>query len=126
MNSKPERVPIADSEQKQLFSRQGTDETPEPRCEDVHIRNFDIERVYDLTLKVRDEDGLSFANQYHLTPGKTVSELDRLPPGYYVVEATINDRRSDMTVCEIGLTPAKTVLVEIGNGTVSITEGLYK
>lgn len=121
-----EHPPTADSEQRQLFTATETDETPEPQSEDIHLRNFDVERTYDLTLKVRDGDGLMFANRYHLTPGKTVSELDRLPPGEYIVQATINGHRTELTVCEIGATPEKLALVEVGNGTVSVTEGVYQ
>lgn len=42
--------------------------------EEIHIRNFDVRRAYDLTIKVRDGQELIFANRYYLTPGKTVRE----------------------------------------------------
>jgi hypothetical protein len=108
-----------------VFTDLQSTDSSDQRSEEVHIRNFDVERTYSLTLTLRDEDGLVFANRYHLKPGKAVSELDRLPPGKYVVHAKLNGRRHEFAVCEINESPAKTVLVELGNGTVSVTEGLY-
>lgn len=101
------------------------DDPVERQSEEIHIRNFDFRRAYDLTVEVRDEQGLVFANRYHLTPGRTVSELDRLPPGEYEVTVQLDGRREQTTQCEIDKTPAKTALIEVGNGTVSVTEGLY-
>lgn len=103
-------------------------ETPsavERRTEEIHIRNFDFSRTYDLTVEVYDADGLVFASRYYLTPGKTVSERGRLPPGEYEIRVELDGRRERRLHCEIDDTPDKTALVEIGNGTVSVTEGLY-
>ncbi|MFC7058322.1 hypothetical protein [Halovenus salina] len=50
------------------------------RSEELHLRNFDVSREHTLTVRVSDDDGLVFANRYYLTPGKTVSELGRIPP----------------------------------------------
>lgn len=96
------------------------------RSEEIHIRNFDVDRAYDLTMEVRDSEGLVFANRYHLTPGKTVSELGRLPPGEYEVHVELDGRRQQTALCEIDGTPDRTALIEVGNGTVSVTEGLYR
>jgi len=96
------------------------------RSEEIHIRNFDVNRAYDLTIEVRDSEGLVFANRYYLTPGKTVSELGQLPPGEYEVQAELDGRRQQTARCEIDGTPARTALIEVGNGTVSVTEGLYR
>lgn len=96
------------------------------RSEEIHVRNFDVNRAYDLTIEVRDAHGLVFANRYSLTPGKTVSELGRLPPGSYDVRVELDGRRQRTTRCEIDGTPEGTALIEVGNGTVSVTEGLYR
>jgi len=96
------------------------------RSEEIHIRNFDVNRAYDLTIEVRDSEGLVFANRYHLTPGKTASELGRLPPGEYEVQVELDGRRRRTARCAIDGTPARTALIEVGNGTVSVTEGLYR
>lgn len=111
------------------FTTENSTETSDKvarRSEEIHIRNFDVNRAYDLTMEVRDSEGLVFANRYHLTPGKTVSELGRLPPGEYEVRVDLDGRRQQTALCEIDGTPARTALIEVGNGTVSVTEGLYR
>lgn len=101
-------------------------ESSSQRSEEIHIRNFDIERTHNLTLKVRDSQGLAFATRYQLTPGKTASEIGQLPPGEYEVSVELNNQRRQTTRCEVDRTLDKTILVEVGNGTVSVTEGLYR
>lgn len=96
------------------------------RSEELHIRNFDVRRSYDLTVEVRDDQGLVFANRYHLTPGSVASELDRIPAGAYELTVKLDGRRDQTATCEIDDTPEKTALIEVGNGTVSVTEGLYQ
>lgn len=96
------------------------------RSEEIHIRNFDTSRSYDLTVEVRDSEGLAFASRYYLTPGKTVSELGQLPPDEYEVRVELDGRRQQTVRCEIDETPEGTALIEVGNGTVSVTEGLYQ
>lgn len=93
--------------------------------EDIHIRNFDIDREYNLTVEIRDSDGIVFANRYHLPAGTVETESGRVPAGSYHVTATLNDHRQTMARCEIDDTAAHTALIEIGNGTVSITTGRY-
>ncbi len=96
------------------------------RCEEIHIRNFDTSRSYNLTVEVRNSKGLVFASRYYLTPGKTVSELGQLPPDEYTVSVELDGRRQQTVRCDIDETPGQTALIEIGNGTVSVTEGLYQ
>lgn len=96
------------------------------RSEEIHIRNFDISRSYDLTVRVEDSAGLVFARRYHLSPGKTVSVCGQLSPGEYEVDATLEGRRRRSIRCEIDGTPQGTALIEVGNGTISLTDGLYR
>jgi len=103
-----------------------TDRRIARRSEELHLRNFDVSREHTLTVRVSDDDGLVFASRYYLTPGKTVSELGRVPPGEYEVRVELDGRRQQTATCEVGETPSKTALVEVGNGTVSLTEGLYR
>jgi sarcosine oxidase gamma subunit len=125
MKSMSERPDADASANRHLFTDAQAGQSVDQRSEEIHVRNFDVRRSYDLTIEVRDDQGLVFANRYHLTPGKTVSELDRLSPGEYEVRVQLDGRRDQTTVCEIGESPAQTALVEVGNGTVSVTEGLY-
>lgn len=99
--------------------------TAAERTENIHIRNFDVNRAYDLTVRVRDDGEIVFASRYYLTPGKTEHELDRLRPGEYDVVVELDSHRRETARCAIGSSPDATALVEVGNGTVSVTEGLY-
>jgi hypothetical protein len=99
---------------------------PAPRSEEIHIRNFDVRRSYDLTVRIYDSGDLAFASRYHLTPGKTESEAGRLQPGEYEVVVELDGRRQARERCRIDATPDRTALVELGNGTVSITQGHYR
>jgi hypothetical protein len=92
---------------------------------DIFIRNFDTNRTNRLTVRIRDEEGIVFASRYALTPGKTEYEVDRLEPGEYDCIVELDSQRRERATCRIGPHPKHTALVEIGNGTVSITQGLY-
>jgi hypothetical protein len=92
---------------------------------DLFVRNFDTTRTNHLTVRVRDDDGIVFASRYALTPGKTECEVGRLGPGEYDVIVELDSQRRERATCQIGPGPEKTILVEIGNGTVSVTQGLY-
>lgn len=115
---------------RQVQRATGTDPDPRiastPRSEELHVRNFDVSRAYDLTVRIYGGQKLAFASRYHLTPGKTESETDRLRPGEYEVVAELDGRRQERARCRIGGTPDRTALVELGNGTVSITQGHYR
>jgi hypothetical protein len=93
--------------------------------EAIHVRNFDVMRSYDLTVQIRDSSGLVFANRYYLTPGKTASEFGRMDAGEYEVHVELDSRRIERARCEIDDTPDGTARIEVGNGTVSVSEGLY-
>jgi hypothetical protein len=96
------------------------------QSEEIHIRNFDLNKAHNLTIEVHDSDGLVFANRYYLTPGKTESELGRLQPGEYELRVELDGRRQETTTCAVDGTPERTALVEVGNGTISVTEGHYQ
>jgi hypothetical protein len=98
-------------------------QTAHPRSEDIFIRNFDTRRSYDLTVRIRDAEGIVFADQYYLTPGRTEHETDRLTAGEYEITVELDGRRREQRTCQVGSTVGNTVLVEVGNGIVSITEG---
>lgn len=93
--------------------------------EDFFIRNFDTRWGYDLTVRVRDDDEPVFVSQYFLTPGKTAQEMNRIPPGEYEFIVELDGERRTQETCRVGPRLDQTALIEIGNGTVSITQGLY-
>jgi len=93
--------------------------------EEIHLRNFDVQRSYDLRLRVQDGDDVAFVSRYRLAPGTTESVTGRLTPGEYTVTVVLDGHRRETALCGIDATPDRTALVEIGNGTVSITQGMY-
>lgn len=96
------------------------------RTETLFIRNYDVTWSYDLDVTVVDSDGdVVFDDRFYLRPGETVSEHDVIGDGTYDVTAVLDNRRSKTGTCEVGDGPDETILVELGNGIVSVTEGLY-
>lgn len=93
--------------------------------EDLFVRNYDIERTYHLRLTaVHDADDERLERQYTLQPGQVIAEFGILPSGQYELRVEIAHTGTDGT-CTVGTAPDETALVEVGNGTVSISQGLY-
>lgn len=99
--------------------------TAGPRGEDLHVRNFDVERRYTLRIEVRDDETV-LEREYRLGPGERRSETDRLAPGTYTVVASLDGDRRRVARCTIDDRPSNAALIEVGNGTVSVTDGLYR
>lgn len=94
--------------------------------EDVFVRNYDFERTYRLTLFLEAVDGSdTYERSYHLRPGQAVSELGVVDAGEYRVRVELDGARRAFDRCSVGPSPAETILVEVGNGVVSVSEGLY-
>jgi hypothetical protein len=96
------------------------------RSEDVFLRNYDPHRGYDLEVSIVDADGHpTFEETFYFQPGGTESVEDAVDPGIYDVTVVLDGRRHETATCRIGSAPEHTVHAELGNGTVSLTEGLY-
>lgn len=94
--------------------------------EDVHIRNYDVERAYRVTLALANDEGTAFEESYWLRPGAFLSEVDEIDPGEYEVEVTLDNGRSVSRTCQVDTDHDHTVLVELGNGIVSVAQGVYR
>jgi hypothetical protein len=92
--------------------------------EAVHVRNYDGHETHHVRLRAVDGAGHAIERSYRLAPGTTESERDALPLGEYDVEVEVDGLRRWAGHCRVDLRPEHTVLVEIGNGLVSITEGV--
>jgi len=90
---------------------------------DLVLRNYDDERRYEVRLSARDDDGVAFRRRYSLEPGESRTERAVLEPGAYevTVEST-DDQRSAR--CRVGSGGARTIRVEAGNGTVTVSDGV--
>ena len=105
--------------------RHAPDSRAAARTEDLHLRSYAHEWAYDITVEVRTPDGdVAFAAEYYLRPGDAESEIDALPPGEYEIRATLDNDRRETATCRIGPEPDRTAVIEVGNGVLSLTEGL--
>jgi hypothetical protein len=94
--------------------------------EDILIRNYDHRSGYDLHLTViTHPDNTTFQKRYYLPPGAVVSECDLLPSIDCKITAVLDDVQEASRHCRIDSSPDHTAVIEIGNGTLSLTEGLY-
>lgn len=95
-----------------------------PHSEEILIRNYDHQWSYDVDLAVRDDAGETvFVKRYYLPPQHTDGEVDQLEPGEYEVEVTLDNADATVVETRIDGRPANTLLIELGNGVMSVTEG---
>jgi hypothetical protein len=90
--------------------------------EDLAVRNYDLDRSRAITVTVRSRDTgeTRLADRFDLEPAGTAAA--DLPAGTYeVVVETGGDRAT--AVCEVGPSPFESVVVEAGNGVVSVSQG---
>lgn len=93
--------------------------------EQIHIRNHDHQWGYDLTLAIVDAaDDVVFEKQYYLQPGHIESELDALPADEYEIRATLDNLEEETLRGHIDAEPKHTLVIEMGNGVLSLTQGL--
>lgn len=99
--------------------------TARDTTEEIFIRNYDHQWGYDLDLVVATPDGEPvFRKQYYLQPGHTVSERDVLRSADYQLHVTLDNSHEESRQCRIDSSPAHTAVIEVGNGVLSLTEGL--
>lgn len=108
------------------------------RCEQLHLRNYDESRRYRLMVSVsKPNGGPEYEATYELAPGDSESELEIVPPERYEVHVSGAFRPTgpnrhhgttgsdkETVSCNVGDRPQQTVVVECGNGVVTVSEGL--
>lgn len=100
---------------------------PTSATEDVLIRNYDFQWGYDVEIVAEAAaDGTVFEKRYYLQPGGTRREVEVLEPGEYAVRVVLDGDRESAARCQVGDGPDESVLVELGNGAVSVNQGLYR
>lgn len=105
--------------------RTATSESNTARTEDLHVRSYAQEWACDVAVEVATPDGdVVFDADYYLQPGDAESELDALPPGEYEIRATLDNETRETAQCRISPSPHRTAVIEVGNGVLSLTEGL--
>lgn len=97
-----------------------------PVTEALLIRSYDHQSAYDVEVELIDEDGLAlFRESHYLLPGHTHSVTDGIPPGEYRAIVTLDNELERDARCRIGPSPEHGLVIEVGNGALSLTEGLY-
>jgi hypothetical protein len=100
--------------------------SPAGETEDILIRNYDHQRGYDLHLVVVSHAGETvFQKRYYLQPGAIVSECDLLLSADYEITVTLDNTQEASGHYRIDSSPDHTAVIEIGNGALSLTEGLH-
>lgn len=98
---------------------------PEAESSEVVLRNYDHERSYAVRIELTPVgDGEVVAETYELHPGEVRCLPTLAPRGRTRVTARLGPDESDTTVGRLGDIPARTALVELGNGSVSVTHGI--
>jgi hypothetical protein len=91
---------------------------------DVELRNYDDDRSYEFTLRVRDDDAVAFEREYSLDPGESSRERGVLDAGTYEVVVDGPEIDRDAADCHVGNGSARTVRVEAGNSVLSVSGGV--
>jgi hypothetical protein len=90
------------------------------------VRNYDGSEAHDVTVTFLDPDGdRAFARTVAVAPQETIAIQTRLDRAVYRVRARLDGEETDSDECLVGSGPDETALVETGNGTVSVAEGLF-
>lgn len=96
-----------------------------PSSEDLFIRSYDHRLSYDIDVEVRTPDGqVVFQNRYYLLPGHIASETNVLPNSEVLVDVALDNEPEASVRCEIDEQPEHTVMIEVGNGALSLTQGV--
>lgn len=94
--------------------------------ESLVVRNHDSSETHDLQVTLVDHRGeLAFDRTLSVAPLETVSIETRLDRAVYRVEARLEAGAAASSECLIGSDPDECALVEVGNGIVSVVEGLF-
>ena len=89
------------------------------------IRNYDSHVSHEVTVRFFDaDDDVAFKRAYTLSPLDVVSVSQRLDRAVYRVDVVVDGDTNVDAECLIGSGPNETALVEIGNGLLSVTEGV--
>lgn len=92
---------------------------------EIHIRNYDVETGHSVWINVVDHGDQVLETTRRLRPGEVRNVTGAIPPGEYDVEVGVDGLRREVVRCRIGPGPEQTALVELGNGVVSVTDGLH-
>jgi hypothetical protein len=94
----------------------------EAATEHVQCRNHDHECGYDVQVVIRRADTTAFDERLYLQPGGVRSLSDVVPSGTWQVVVSLDGGSPRTAICSIGPSLDQTVVVECGNGALSVTD----
>lgn len=99
---------------------------PTPTTAELCLRNHDAERTYELAVAAVNLDNpTQYQRAYTLQPGDIQRERGLFLPGTYNLAVTLDGGNREAVTCRLSEHPADTVLVECGNGVLSVTPEPY-
>ena len=90
--------------------------------EQIYCRNYDPTSGYDLNISIRRLDTIAFDERLYRQPGRLRTLSDVVPSGTWQVSVSLDRQTARTAVCSIGPSSEQTVVVECGNGTLSVTD----
>lgn len=92
--------------------------------EDVRIRNFDA-TAHDVYVHMTAVEGdTTVQRTYHLPPETTACLVNELDDGHYDIAVTLDGDQHAIATCRIDDNQRGTVVIETGNGIVSVSDGI--
>lgn len=89
------------------------------------VRNYDGKTSHEVTVRFLDAtDSIAFRTTHTLSPLGAITVSERIDRAVYRVEVAVDATQTGTAECLIGNHPTETALVEIGNGLLSISEGI--
>lgn len=116
-----------DARQQPRPPRAAADESEQspPSGEAVVVRNYDSSVEHHVTVRLLDRnDELVVSRTKPVPPQSVVSLSAELDRGVYRVHVRVDDERLTTAECVVGSGPTETALVELGNGVVSVVDGI--
>lgn len=109
----------------QVEPRSETSVRPHVSQESLVLRNYDGTEAHEVSVRVAGADeSIAVDRTYHLPSNASQSVEIRLERAVYLVEATLFGVRTDRAECVLGSGPGEAALVEVGNGLVSVVDGV--
>ncbi|MFB6309987.1 MAG: hypothetical protein ABEH64_02265 [Salinirussus sp.] len=91
----------------------------------IYMRSYDHQWGYDVDIAITDLSGdLMHQARYYVLPGQARSESPDLPAGEYEVRVVLDNSTEQRVECRIDESPDNTVMIEMGNGAMAVSNGL--
>ncbi|MFC6976557.1 hypothetical protein ACFQL1_23160 [Halomicroarcula sp. GCM10025709] len=91
--------------------------------EDLYIRNESAATTHEIRVAILDDGRVRHEKTYRLAPGQDGCSVNLLPAGRYTITVTLDGGPSSTATVRVGDTPERTIVAEVADERVTITEG---